>query len=75
MSAALELSDSVGKAVACRALGVPRASLYRRMLPAAPRRVRPTPARALTATNGRPCSIICTRNASGTRPRRRSMPP
>ena len=29
MSAALELGDSVGKAVACRALGVPRASLYR----------------------------------------------
>ena len=49
MSAALELGDSVGKAVACRALGVPRASLYRRMLPAAPRRVRPTPARALDA--------------------------
>jgi putative transposase len=49
MSAALELSDSVGKAVACRALGVPRASLYRRMLPAVPHRVRPTPGRALTA--------------------------
>jgi hypothetical protein len=49
MSVALELGDSVGKAVACRALGVPRASLYRRMQPAAPRRVRPTPARALDA--------------------------
>ena len=49
MSAALELGDSVGKAVACRALGVPRASLYRCMLPSAPRRLRPTPARALTA--------------------------
>ena len=47
MSAALELSDSVGKTVACRALGVPRASLYRRMLPSAPRQIRPTPARAL----------------------------
>src|ERR1700676_2458047 len=47
MSAALELGDSVGKAVACRALGVPRASLYRRMQPSAPRRVRPKPARAL----------------------------
>jgi hypothetical protein len=33
MNAALELGDSVGKAVACRALGVPRATLYRRMLP------------------------------------------
>ena len=47
MSAALELSDSVGKTVACRALGVPRASLYRRMLPSAPRQIRHTPARAL----------------------------
>jgi putative transposase len=50
MSVALELGDSVGKAVACRALGVPRASLYRRMQPAVPRRVRPTPARALDTT-------------------------
>jgi putative transposase len=49
MSVALELGDSVGKAGACRALGVPRASLYRRMQPAAPRRVRPTPACALDA--------------------------
>jgi putative transposase len=49
MNAALELGDSVGKAVACRALGVPRASLYRCMQPAVPRRVRPTPERALTA--------------------------
>ena len=49
MSAALQLGESVGKAVACRALGVPRASLYRRMQPAAPPRVRPTPARALDA--------------------------
>ena len=49
MSAALELSDCVGKAVACRALGVPRASLYRRMHPAAPQRARPTPERALAA--------------------------
>jgi putative transposase len=49
MTAALELGDSVGKAVACRALGVPRASLYRRMQPAAPPRARSTPARALDA--------------------------
>jgi len=49
MNAALELGDSAGKAVACRALGVPRATLYRRMLPAVPLRVRPTPARALCA--------------------------
>jgi len=50
MTAALELGDSVGKALACRALGVPRASLYRRMRPSVPRRVRPTPARALDAS-------------------------
>ena len=50
MNAALELSDRVGKTVACRALGVPRASPYRRMQPSAPRRVRPTPARALDAS-------------------------
>ena len=49
MSAALDLGDSDGKAVACRALGVPRATLYRHMQPAAPRRNRPTPARALDA--------------------------
>jgi putative transposase len=49
MSAALELGDSVGKAAACRALGVPRATLYRRMQPSAPARVRPTPERALDA--------------------------
>ena len=53
MSAALELGDSVGKAVACRALGVPRATLYRRMLPAVPHRARPTPARALGAAERR----------------------
>jgi len=50
MNAALELSDRVGKTVACRALGVPRASPYRPMQPSAPRRVRPTPARALDAS-------------------------
>ncbi len=49
MSVALDLGDSVGKAAACRALGVPRATLYRRMLPAVPRRVRLTPPRALSA--------------------------
>lgn len=47
MIAALELGDSVGKAEACRVLGVPRASFYRRMQPAVPRRVLPMPARAL----------------------------
>ena len=49
MSATLELGESVGQAAACRALGVPRASLYRSMQPAPSRRVRPTPERALTA--------------------------
>jgi putative transposase len=49
MSAALGLGDSVGKAAACRALGVPRATLYRRMQPSAPARVRPTPERTLNA--------------------------
>jgi putative transposase len=39
MSAAFELGDIVGKAVACRVLGVPRPTLYRSMLPAVPRRV------------------------------------
>ena len=48
MSAALELGESVGQAVACRALGVPRATLYRHMRPAAPKRARPTPERALS---------------------------
>jgi putative transposase len=51
MSAALQLGQSVGQAAACRALGVPRASLYRMQYlsrrPAATPRVRPTPARAL----------------------------
>jgi putative transposase len=47
MSAALQLGQSVGQAAACRALGVPRASLYRSLQPAAAPRVRPTPARAL----------------------------
>ena len=49
MNAALELGDSVGLAMACRALDVPRATLYRHMQPTAPARVRPTPKRALNA--------------------------
>jgi putative transposase len=49
MSAALDLGKSVGQVAACRALGVPRATLYRRMQPAAPPRLRPTPERALAA--------------------------
>lgn len=49
MSAALELGESVGQAAACRALGVPRASLYRSLQPAPARHARPTPERALKA--------------------------
>jgi len=49
MSAALDLGRSVGQVAACRALGVPRATLYRHLQPAAPARVRPTPERALTS--------------------------
>lgn len=49
MSAALELAESVGRSAACRALGVPRASLYRSQQPAVAQRPRPTPARALSA--------------------------
>lgn len=48
MQAALELSEVVGKAAACRSLAMPRASFYRwwapRMAPAS----RPRPARALS---------------------------
>jgi putative transposase len=47
MSAALQLGQRVGQAAACRALGVPRASLYRSLQPVAASRPRPTPARAL----------------------------
>jgi putative transposase len=49
MNVVLDLGKSVGQVAACRALGVPRATLYRRMQPAAPSRVRPTPERALNA--------------------------
>jgi putative transposase len=48
MSATLELAKGVGRAAACRALGMPRASLYRSQQPPAVLRPRPTPARALT---------------------------
>src|SRR6266487_1511676 len=49
MSAALEVGQRAGQAAACNALGVPRATLYRHMRPAALPRVRPTPERALDA--------------------------
>ena len=45
------LASQVGVAPACRALGVPRASFYRRQRPApGHRQPRPTPARALCAS-------------------------
>jgi putative transposase len=49
MSAALELGKCVGQSAACRALGVPRATLYRRLQPPVPHGFRPTPGRALDA--------------------------
>jgi len=50
MTGARELAQEVGTARACRALGVPRASLYRqRRTSTPPARPRPSPARALTA--------------------------
>ena len=75
MSAALELGQSVGQAVACRALGVPRATLYRHMQPAAPPRARPRRSGLSLRLNATSCSIICTRSDSATRLQWRSMPP
>jgi transposase InsO family protein len=48
MAAAELLSASVGLKPACAAVGVSRASLYRRRSPAAQPRLRPTPPRALS---------------------------
>ena len=50
MTAAHQLGQKVGRAAACRALNVPRASLYRHLRPsesAAPAAPRPSPPRAL----------------------------
>jgi putative transposase len=51
MAAAVEVTPEVGTAAVCRALGLPRATVYRRRRPPTPRprRERPTPARALGA--------------------------
>lgn len=53
MTAAHQLGQTVGQAAACRALNVPRASLYRHLRPpgepAAPPAPRPSPPRALTS--------------------------
>ncbi len=51
MNAASELARSVGTAVACQALGVPRASFYRQKKSVTPNQepsTRPRPVRALT---------------------------
>jgi len=49
MGAAEGLAPTVGTAAACRALGLCRASLYRRRHPRPGGGLRPTPARALSA--------------------------
>jgi putative transposase len=49
VTAVAELAPTVGTQAACRALGVPRASLYRRRRPPRPAVARPRPPRALTA--------------------------
>jgi putative transposase len=49
VTAVAELAPTVGTQAACRALGVPRATLYRRRRPARPAAVRPRSPRALTA--------------------------
>jgi putative transposase len=51
MTAAHQLGQKVGRAAACRALNVPRASLYRHLRPSeptAPTALRPSPPRTLT---------------------------
>ena len=49
MAAVETASPMMGTAAACDALGVPRASVYRRRQPARPRAARPAPPRALDA--------------------------
>jgi len=50
IEAAESLSDAVGLAVACRALGIPRSTVYRARKPATPLAPRPTPPRTLSAS-------------------------
>jgi len=49
MAAVMQLSATVGVESACDALGVARASFYRRRSPSVPRAARPRPARALSS--------------------------
>ncbi len=48
MNAARELAEEVGVKPACEALGVSRATFYRRAKPTGHKQPRPTAARALT---------------------------
>jgi putative transposase len=48
MNAVAELAPRVGISFACRGLGLPRPTYYRRSLPVRPRTPRPAPPRALT---------------------------
>ena len=50
LNAVGELASAVGTQAACRALGVSRATIYRRRRPCPPRAPRPRPARALSET-------------------------
>jgi hypothetical protein len=75
MNAAFELGNSVGKAVACRAIRY----RVRRSIGACCRRLRAAyaPRRRVhwIRLSAMPCSIICTRSASVTGLQRRSMQP
>ena len=48
MQALEGLAPEIGTVPACTALGIPRATVYRRRAPRAESRLRPTPARALS---------------------------
>ena len=53
IEAAEELGERIGVSAACRALGVPRSSLYRARKPKEPAAPRPTPERALSPAEKR----------------------
>ena len=53
IEAAKALGERIGVSAACRALGVPRSSLYRAQKPKKPPTPRPTPDRALSPTEKR----------------------
>ena len=58
--AAAELSCAVGVKPACEALGVSRATFYRRRRPRGPRQPRPPPARALSEAERREVlDVLC----------------